>query len=488
MNMKSTILSGVLGAGLTAPAYAEDYSSLESVPGQYTVVMVPEGTKLWNVASEFVLGDDNLANGIQKTTLCDPYETKRRVSNANNDIARLTARVAAEVGLTALVTAMQDDSVMVKLKDGSTCEANPKYETVLTKDGLYGDGFAGLVGQSGLVPVVIPVKYADSVVVIASAPIVVEAPVVPIVEDPVAPIVEAPSQWFPLGWNVEDLTDRQIGLSGGYSGKTMQLQYMNSEQGIQKQRDTENAPFLGLHAQIPLVDFWNQKDDSSLVLGLVGDAQFDFIKGTLRGNAQKYSLAGTFGVATESASGTVGLGVSHYNRETSSTDEDVYAEVTQRGTGFMALADFRLGKLLFDGKYLKYSSLDVLVDGEVSVGEEKYPFSANAQSDVSSFTVTGGYVFPVAEGKIDLIPAVSYSHTGNIITGDANVPDSWNSQNSLTLAPRTRLYLGKQFVLDAGLDWNVFDTFDYSEYSILAIGTQENIAVQAGLTYRPGVK
>lgn len=180
MNIKNTIVSGVLGAGLVAPAYGQDYSSLESVPGQYTIVMVPEGTKLWHVASEFVRGDDNLANGIKKTTLCDDWQVRREVSNANNDIARTTATAARAAGLEDLAKAMELDSVMVKLKDGSTCEANPSYEVVKAKDGLLGDGFAGLHGLSGQIPVAIPVKYFPQDmpirVGVPEAPRVVEAP------------------------------------------------------------------------------------------------------------------------------------------------------------------------------------------------------------------------------------------------------------------------------------------------------------------------
>ncbi len=189
MNMTNKILSGVLGAGLAAPAYAQDYTSLQSVPGEYTIVMVPEGTKLWHVASEFTRGNDNLADGVKKTTLCDPYETKRMVSNANNDIAQTTAKVARAAGLVELAVAMELDSVMVKLKDGSTCEANPSYETVKAKDGLYGDGFAGLHSLSGQIPVAIPAKYMATV----AAPVrlgvpSVDAPVLEVSKAPAAPV------------------------------------------------------------------------------------------------------------------------------------------------------------------------------------------------------------------------------------------------------------------------------------------------------------
>lgn len=207
MNTKNMILSGVLGAGLVAPAYGQDSSSLESVPGQYTIVMVPEGTKLWHVASEFVRGNDNLADEILKTTLCDDWKVRREVSNANNDIAKLTADVAGKAGLTDLVKAMQDDSLMVKLKDGSTCEAKPRYETVRAKDGLYGDGFAGLIALGGMIPVAIPNKYMPTVAVVADVSIVEQAPVPVVEQAPVPVVAEAPKR---VG------TPRTSHVAGGY--------------------------------------------------------------------------------------------------------------------------------------------------------------------------------------------------------------------------------------------------------------------------------
>src|SRR3989344_3912897 len=140
MNTKYGILS-VFGAGLATPVYAQEGSpALESKAGEYSVVMVPEGTPLYQVASEFVRGNDNLEDGILKTTLCDDWKVRGNVSNANNDIARLTAKVAGEVGMKALQKAMNVD-----------------------------DGFAELKGLSGKVAVVIPVKYTTETPVAAES-------------------------------------------------------------------------------------------------------------------------------------------------------------------------------------------------------------------------------------------------------------------------------------------------------------------------------
>src|SRR3989344_2201077 len=131
--------------------------------------MVPEGTPLYQVASEFVRGNDNLEDGILKTTLCDDWKVRGNVSNANNDIARLTAKVAGEVGMKALQKAMNVDDSFVKIEDGSSCTSNPLYITVPGTDGLYGDGFAELKGLSGKVAVVIPVKYTTETPVAAES-------------------------------------------------------------------------------------------------------------------------------------------------------------------------------------------------------------------------------------------------------------------------------------------------------------------------------
>src|SRR3989344_5018053 len=185
MNTKYGILS-VFGAGLATPVYAQEGSpALESKAGEYSVVMVPEGTPLYQVASEFVRGNDNLEDGILKTTLCDDWKVRGNVSNANNDIARLTAKVAGEVGMKALQKAMNVDDSFVKIEDGSSCTSNPLYITVPGTDGLYGDGFAELKGLSGKVAVVIPVKYTTETPVEAPvikdetpAPMHTKAPVV----------------------------------------------------------------------------------------------------------------------------------------------------------------------------------------------------------------------------------------------------------------------------------------------------------------------
>jgi len=169
MNTKYGILS-VFGAGLATPVYAQEGSpALESKAGEYSVVMVPEGTPLYQVASEFVRGNDNLEDGILKTTLCDDWKVRRNVSNANNDIARLTAKVAGEVGMKDLQKAMNVDDSFVKIEDGSSCTSNPLYITVPGTDGLYGDGFAELKGLSGKVAVVIPVKYTTETPVAAES-------------------------------------------------------------------------------------------------------------------------------------------------------------------------------------------------------------------------------------------------------------------------------------------------------------------------------
>ncbi|MDP3728455.1 MAG: hypothetical protein Q8R18_03285 [bacterium] len=196
MNTKYGILS-VIGAGLVTPTYAQEGTTkaLENKAGEYSVVMVPEGTPLYQVASEFVRGNDNLEDGILKTALCDDWKVRRDVSNANNDIARLTAKVADEVGMKDLQKAMLADDLYAKIKDGSNCESNPKYETVLGADGLYGDGFAKLKGYSGKVAVVIPAKYFTEIAV-AETPVetLVEAPEVKIVvaEEGIKTPVETP--------------------------------------------------------------------------------------------------------------------------------------------------------------------------------------------------------------------------------------------------------------------------------------------------------
>src|SRR3989338_1006802 len=184
MNTKYGILS-VFGAGLATPVYAQEGSpALESKAGEYSVVMVPEGTPLYQVASEFVRGNDNLEDGILKTNLCDDWKVRGNVSNANNDIARLTAKVAGEVGMKALQKAMNVDDSYVEIEDGSSCKNNPIYTTVPGTDGLYGDGFTGLRGLSGKVAVVIPVKY------ITEAPVAAESSEVRVIVGEETPAAE----------------------------------------------------------------------------------------------------------------------------------------------------------------------------------------------------------------------------------------------------------------------------------------------------------
>ncbi len=190
MNTKNTILGGIAGVvlGSSAPALAQDvnpYAALQSVPGSYEIVWVAPGTRLWNVASEYTRGDDNLENGVLKTSMCDDAATRHGVVVATNKIADLTAQLAHEAGYSALETAMRLDSVAVTIENG-VCGNT---QTVMQKDGIRGDGFSGItVTYNGKVPVAIPAEFLPPVGVYAP-----EAPA-PEASAPAPPAPAAPAR------------------------------------------------------------------------------------------------------------------------------------------------------------------------------------------------------------------------------------------------------------------------------------------------------
>ncbi|MBI5797510.1 hypothetical protein HZA98_01240 [Candidatus Woesearchaeota archaeon] len=208
--LKNSLLFGLGMSSASALAADENpYADLHSVPGEYEIVMVPKGTPLYQVASEYTRGDKNLENGILRTSMCDSVETRLLVSRENNAIAKLTAKVAEKYGLDGLRTAMLLDDQKIVIKNDQCADVALVYES----DGLLGDGFAALEGYHGFVPAAIPNSSYQNPVVEAYNPTVTISETTPSVT--ITPAVPSPvengSEDMPeCTWNSFDEECREI--------------------------------------------------------------------------------------------------------------------------------------------------------------------------------------------------------------------------------------------------------------------------------------
>lgn len=242
----------------------KDYSPLESEAGKYSLIMVEEGTPLYQVASTVLrsgadpalFSDSYLAkNELIKTSLCDDWKIRRDVSNANNAIARLTAQVAGEKGMDDLRAAMLLDIYTVKPKEGKSC-SDP--EPVPLQDGLIGDGFASLRGLHERVPVAIPEVYLPTRAVQTVTEVSLETPreeSSSVVEAEVPRVVGRPQE-IPLGDTREP------------ARSVRENSYGSVKAGVHKIHESGEAPLGGM-------GFYFQLDNAGVPVGEKGTLAFD---------------------------------------------------------------------------------------------------------------------------------------------------------------------------------------------------------------------
>jgi len=554
--MKIRNVLGGLGLILAGNTQAQSNNVLDDAAAKHDarIVWVQEGTPLYTVASTFERGNgtawnDNKLSGDEliATTLCDDLQLRQRISNLNNELADLTAVVATEAGpgFESLAAAMRLDNVLVKLADGTTCSANPKYVTVNNKDGLRGDGAVRLRSQSAQYPVAVPNSYFSSATVAVPA-VENHAPVIDDIADvivkeretvtvnPTATDVDGdvltytytqkPAKSIVINNNLSWITDYDD--AGTYSAKVCvsdsKLEDCTSFNIVVN--DVSEAAVAPVEA--PKKSARNPWDLGYLRFGLMGgvygrnfdvdhnkvetkdgehglylapritvplvgtdnvfvfadyDGRFTRVRGDITGSEQSHLIAGGLQYAGEQFGLGAEVGGMLYGRTIDTVDGDVSTTTEQKGNGLGVRVLLRSPLVM--GYNFDSVPLDVIVDGEI---KNYGSFNADASGKVVQHEF---YVGPLlGQGKLQVLPFGSLNVTNVEIDNNGSVPVQANNQSRLAVGVQGRYQLSNNWALNGIVNYALSEGINPSVNNMHMTTAYGTYDLGVGFTYGPNVK
>jgi len=553
------VLSG-LGLVLAGNTQAQT-NVLENAAAKYNakIVWVQEGTPLYTVASTFERGNesawnDNKLSGDEliATTLCDNWMLRGRISSLNNKLADLTAVVATEAGpgFESLAAAMKLDNVLVKLADGTTCSANPKYVTVNNKDGLRGDGAVRLRSQSALYPVAVPNSYFPSAT--AAVPAVENhAPVIDDIADitvnegkivtvnPTATDVDGdvltytykqkPAKSIVINNNLSWTTNSND--AGTYPAKVC-VSDGTLEDCTSFNIKVEDVPEAAAVAPVeaPKKSVRNPWDLGSFRLGLMGgvygrnfnvdhknvetkDSEHGLYLAprvtlplVVFGDEQKWFVFADYdgrftrvkGDITGSEQSHLIAGGLQYAGEQFGLGAEVggrlYGRTIDTVDGDVSATTEQVGnglgaRVLFraSGAVVGYNYNNVPLDVIVDGSIEGYGnFSAKASADVRQHEIYGGPL--LRTGALEVLPYASVRATNVDVEGDGNVPGQSNSQSRLDVGVQGRYQLSDNWAFNGIVNYAVSEGINPSVNDMHMTTAHGTYDLGVGFTYGPNVK